>query len=130
MSTGAPAGRPLRFVLVGAVNTAVSYGCYVALLDAGLGLPLAGLLSLLAGLLSGFVLQGRFVFGHLSVGAFARFTVVWALLYGVHLGVVTGLLRLGVDPRLGALVALVVLTLLSYGLQRGVVFVPPQTTRR
>lgn len=126
----ASARRPLRFVLVGGINTAISYGCYVALLEAGLGLPLAGLLSLLTGLLSGFLLQGRYVFDHLSPAAFVRFVAVWSVLYAVHLGVVTGLMHLGIDPRVGALAALVVLTVLSYLLQRGVVFVPDQTTRR
>lgn len=119
--------RPLRFVIAGGFNTLVSYGAYVALLQAGLGLPLAGLLSLLVGIAAGFVTQGRFVFGNVSAASALRFVLAWGVMYGVHLGIVTGLLRLGISPYAGALVALVVLTLLSYFVLRDLVF---QTNRR
>ena len=124
MSTpgAASSRRPLRFVVVGAINTAISYACYVALLEAGLSLPVAGLVSLATGIGCGFLLQGRFVFGHVSAPAFVRFVLTWSLLYAVHLGVVLGLRNWGIDPRIGALAALCVLTVLSYLLQRDVVF--------
>lgn len=123
------ARRPVRFVLAGVVNTSVSYGVYVLLLMVGLGLPLAGLVSLMAGIAVGFVTQGGFVFGHMSLASALRFVLAWAAMYGVHLGIVSGLLQLGISPYLGALVALGVLTLLSYFVLRDLVFLPQTNIR-
>jgi putative flippase GtrA len=121
--------RPLRYIVVGACNTAVSYGVYAFLLMLGLGLPLAGLLSLAAGILTGFLAQGRFVFGRVSYDSLVRFILAWALMYGVHLGIVTGLLSVGISPYVGALLALAVLPLLSYFVLRDFVFVPQTKSR-
>lgn len=121
--------RPLRFLVVGVLNTAVSYGVYALLLALGLGLPSAGLLSLVAGVSFGFLAQGRLVFGQLSYASLFRFGLAWAVMYGVHLGIVTGLLQFGISPYAGALMALPVLALLSYFVLRDFVFVPQMKTR-
>lgn len=121
--------RPLRFLVVGVLNTAVSYGVYALLLALGLNLPWAGLLSLAAGVSIGFLAQGRLVFGQLSCASLLRFGLAWAVMYGVHLGIVTGLLQFGVSPYAGALVALAVLALLSYFVLRDFVFVPQPKSR-
>lgn len=116
--------RPLRFLLAGGFNTLVSYGVYALMLWLDQSLPVAGLFSLVAGIAVGFVTQGRFVFGQLTAAALWRFLLVWATMYGVHLGVVTGLLRLGVPPLAGALVALALISALSYFVLRDLVFRP------
>jgi putative flippase GtrA len=114
--------RPLRFLLAGGVNTAVSFAVYAAMLGLGFGLAASGLASLLAGIGVGFVTQGGFVFRAISVGSALRYVLAWAVMYGVHLGVVTGLLQFGVPPLAGALVALVLITALSYFVLRDLVF--------
>jgi putative flippase GtrA len=116
--------RPLRFVLAGVVNTGFSYGVYALALWAGLALAWSSLLSLVAGLAIGYLTQGRFVFRAPSAGSLARYVLGWACLFGVHYGVVSGLMRVGVHPLAGALVALVVIASLSYFVLRDLVFRP------
>lgn len=114
--------RPLRFLVAGAINTLASYGSYVLLVMLEFNLPTAGLLSLLVGIATGFVTQGRFVFGNLSRASLVRYVLAWAVLYGLHLGIVMGLLQFGISPYMGALAALAVLTVLSYFVLRDLVF--------
>lgn len=121
--------RPLRFAMAGVVNTGVSYGIYVALVAGGMALPWAGLLSLASGIVTGFLTQGRFVFGQLSWSSARRYVLAWGALYLVHLGIVWSLQRWGVSPYLGALVALGALTALSYGVLRHFVFAPAGQTK-
>lgn len=123
-----PRRRPARFIVAGLVNTAASYGSYLALLATEVSLPLAGLGSLLVGIGVGFLTQGQFVFGHVTAGSAARYLLAWGLMYTVHLAIVTGLLKLGIPAAAGALVALGVLTFLSYFVLRDLVFRPPGQT--
>jgi putative flippase GtrA len=129
---GPDRSRPLRFLLAGGVNTAVSYGVYAWMLWLGLALALASLLSLLAGIAVGFFTQGGFVFRSLSRSSLLRYLLAWAAMYAVHYGVVTGLMRVGVPPLAGALVALVLIAALSYFVLRDLVFRagPDQTKSR
>lgn len=114
--------RPARFVLAGGVNTAVSYGVYALMLHLDMPLALASLVSLLSGLAVGYLTQGRFVFRTLSAASLLRYLLAWAAMYGLHYGVVTGLMRFGVPPLAGALVALVLIAGLSYFVLRDLVF--------
>jgi putative flippase GtrA len=114
--------RPLRFLVAGGVNTAVSYGVFALMLWLALPLALASLLSLLSGLAVGYLTQGRFVFRRLPSGSLLRYVLAWIVMYGVHYGVVSQLMRLGVPPLAGALVALVVIAALSYFVLRDLVF--------
>ena len=124
--------RPLRFVMAGAVNTGVSYGVYALALWVGLALAAASLLSLLAGLAVGYLTQGRYVFRRPSPGSLLRYLLGWTVLYGVHYGVVSSLMHVGVHPLAGALVALVLIAALSYFVLRDLVFMAdrPQTNSR
>lgn len=114
--------RPLRFLLAGGLNAAVSYGAYALFLWVGLGLALTSLLSLLVGLSMGFLTQGGFVFRALSKGGLIRYGLAWSVLLGVHYGIVVSLMRLGIPPLAGALVAMGVVAALSYFVQRDLVF--------
>lgn len=114
--------RPWRFVLAGVFNTLVSYGGYALGLLLGLGLPLASALGLLMGMAVGFVSQGRFTFRSRVRGALPRYLLSCATMYALHMGVVLGLQRVGVDPYRGGLVAVVLIALLSYFVLRDLVF--------
>lgn len=114
--------RPLRFLVIGVFNTAVSYGSYSLLVLSGINLPLASLLGLLLGIFVGFLTQGRIVFGNATRSSFVRFVLAWTAMYFVHLGIVLGLMRFGVHPVAGGAVALCVITALSYFVLRDLVF--------
>lgn len=114
--------RPLRFVVAGGINTLLSYAVYALMLWLDLALALASLVSLVAGISVGFVTQASFVFRSPSRASLGRFVLAWAAMYGLHFGIVSSLMRLGVHPLVGALVALVAIAALSYFVLRDLVF--------
>lgn len=120
--------RPLRYLVAGGINTVVSYGSYAAALAAGLSLPWASALGVVMGIAVGFVTQGRYTFGTRGLAHLPRFVAAWAAMYGLHLAVVTTLQRQGVDPFTGGLLALVLITAISYFVLRDLVF--RQSTHR
>jgi putative flippase GtrA len=108
--------------LVGALNTLLGYGAYCLSLYGGLSVSVASLVAIVVGVLVSFTTQGFVVFGHVTVRAFFRFMVNWALMYGVYVGVVSGLQKVGVSPYFGGLVAFVPTTTVSYFILRDYVF--------
>lgn len=116
------AHRWVRFVLVGAANTAFSYGIYAALLASGLDYRAASLGSIVLGVLVSYWTQGSLVFGHRSAAAFLRFVAVWMAIYIVHIGIIGLYLRLGMTAYWAGVAAIPVLAVLSYLMQKFAVF--------
>ena len=114
--------RVMRFAFVGGMNTIIAYGAYAALLGLGVRLSMASLGSLVVGIFVGFSTQGALVFGNATIGAFARFVAVWAAIYCSYLAIVLSAQEFGLNNYLGGLVALPVVTALSYFLQSRFVF--------
>lgn len=114
--------RLLKFGVVGAVNTLWSYLLFAALIYVGVGNAVASLIALVAGIGVGFLTQGSLVFGHLSRGALVRFVLVWAVIYGVYVGVVAATNAAGYTSYVGGAVAIPVVAVLSYLLQSRFVF--------
>lgn len=112
----------VRYVLTGAVNTGFSFGIYCAVLYVGAPYPVAALISLIAGICLSFVTMGRIVFRSQRRNRFARFVAVWAVLYGVHVGLIWLLVRGGLDAYLAGLIASVPVLAISFLLQRNYVF--------
>lgn len=119
----------MRYVLAGLFNTAVSFGGYSLLLMLGLSVPSASLGGLLGGLAVGFLTQGKLVFGNAGAASFVRFLVAWAAMYLLHVGIVTGLMQVGVNPFAGGVVAMGVIVALSYFVLRDLVFRAGRTDR-
>ena len=115
-----------RFIVAGAVNTAFCYGIYALLLGAGLHFALANLLSTLAGIVSGFALHARFVFGGRDWRRIGRYAAVWSTLYAVHTGLIGLLVSAGLGPYLSGAVAIVPVALLGFVAQRRFTFGPPR----
>lgn len=115
--------RPVRFVLIGLVNTAFSFGLYVLLLAAGFSIPLASGLALMAGIVFSFTTQGLVVFRHATLLTFARFVVGWIAVYGFNLALIYGFLRIeGMGAGLAGALAIAPVTVASYLVQRNFVF--------
>jgi putative flippase GtrA len=112
----------LRFGVIGALNTGLSFGCYLVLLALGLPFALANLLALLLGIVVSFRTQGRWVFGSNDWSRMRRFAPVWLVLYLLNIAGIAGLMRLGLTPAWAGLVALPFVVVLSYLLQRRWVF--------
>ena len=111
-----------RYLLTGAVNTAFSYGIYSAILYLGAGYPVAALISLAAGICLSFVTMGRIVFRSRLRGRFPRFVVLWACLYGAHVGLIRLLIGTGLDPYTAGLIAAAPVIATSFLVQRFYVF--------
>jgi len=112
----------VRFVLVGAGNTVVSYLLYAALIWVGLHYALANLLALLLGIIFSFYSQSRFVFGHGNLRSLFRFVVAWALIYFANVTLIGQFVKLGLDAYTAGALALPVTTVLSYFVQKLIVF--------
>lgn len=108
------AAKPLKFSLVGVVNTAFSYGLYALLVYAGLAVPLASLLSLLAGILFSFATQSQLVFKQASAPTFLRYVLAWAFLYGFNQALVQGAMALGLNAYVAGAAATVPTVIISF----------------
>lgn len=112
----------IRFLLVGVLNTSFSYGVYAVLLYVGLNYVAANLGALLLGILVSFRTQGRLVFGNRDNRLLFRFAAAWALIFVVNTLLIAGLLRADLDAYWAGAVALIPTTILSYLVQRFLVF--------
>ncbi|WP_428688724.1 GtrA family protein [Roseibium sp.] len=112
----------MRFVLVGAINTGFSYAVYTLGLFLGLPYWLASLVALLLGIAMSFITQGRFVFRTTLSGRLPVFVAVWTVIYLVNILMIRTLAALGANYYLAGAIAVVPVVILSFTLNRLVVF--------
>ncbi|WP_343623465.1 GtrA family protein [Roseateles puraquae] len=115
-------GAFLRFLIVGALNTALAYAVYALLLWLGLAYGWANLGSLVVGILVSFFLQGRLVFGSHDNRLLPRFVLCWLILYALNVALIAGLMRLGLNAYTAGALALLPMALGSFLVQRTFVF--------
>ncbi len=112
----------IRFLTVGVLNSLFGYGCYVVLLHAGVGYGLALLFATIAGVLLNFKTTGTLVFQSHNNMLIWRFALVYALLYVVNFLIVKVLVGSGLTPSVAGVLALPGVALLSFLLNRRLVF--------
>lgn len=112
----------VRFVLVGVLNTGFSFAIYAALLYVGLGFVVANLCAMLLGILFSFRTQGQLVFGNRDSRRILRFAACWAGIWVANVLMIAGLVKLGFNDYWAGALALVPVTLISYFVQRLMVF--------
>lgn len=116
-----------RFVLVGGLCALVDYGSYLALIGLGLWLHLAKALGWVAGTLTAYLINRRWVFQSSGGGVkFASVMGLYATTFTVQLGMNAVMLTL-LDPSLwGITLAFVVAqgtaTCINFAVQRIVIF--------
>lgn len=129
--SGPPRSRPgqrllslqfARFIVVGVLNTAFSYSVYAAMLFVGLTYTLANLVALLVGVLFSFRTQGRWVFHNRDDRLLVRFAACWGLVWLINIGLISVLVRGGLNAYGAGALALVPVTVVSYFLQKLLVF--------
>ena len=118
--------RPLRFLVVGGVNTLFGYGAYALLLLAGLGYVAAAFLATVVGVLFNYFTTGGLVFEHMSRKALVRFVLVYALSYAINVVCVGLLGRAGLNAYVAGLVLVLPMAVLTYFLMRHIVFGAPR----
>lgn len=111
-----------KFVVVGGINTAFAYLVYAAFVLAGAFPWLANLLALVLGILFSFMSLGKFVFGKTDIRSFIRFVASWVAVYIVQTCVIYLLMHLGLTAIVAGLVVLPVTAVISFLIQRFIVF--------
>lgn len=111
-----------RYVIVGAANTGFGILVYWAMLWSGLAVPAASLVSLVVGILVGFGAQSRFVFDNRDPRKLLPYLILWGLLYVFNLGAIGLFMHFHFDAYVAGLLAAPATLLLSYFLQRSLVF--------
>lgn len=117
--------QAVRFLVVGALNTAFSYCVYAALLMVGFGFVTANFGALVLGIFFSFRTQGALVFGNREWRRLARFVPVWGCIFVFNIGIIALLTRAGLNEYLAGAVALLPVTALSFMLQKFFVFPLP-----
>ena len=116
----------LRFNLVGIVNTGLAYGVYAALVFIGLDHFLALGADYLVGIIFSFVVNKRLTFRVKSRGnaaMFAKMVGSYLVLLALNTLILWALVdKSGVNTYIGQAIALAVVVVLSFAVQRFVVF--------
>tara|TARA_R110001606_G_scaffold396457_2_gene570612 strand:- start:1103 stop:1489 length:387 start_codon:yes stop_codon:yes gene_type:complete len=112
----------LRYVAIGSFNTAFGYGIYCLMLAMGLNFAAASLVSLIFGIILSFVTLGRYVFLTQLEGRFAKFLLVWAVLYLFNIAIIAAIMRFNADAYLAGLIAAIPTLGAAFLLQRFYVF--------
>ncbi len=118
----------VRYLLVGGLNTSVSYVVYAALLYVGLNYVLANLGSALLGIFFSFRTQGWLVFKNNDSKLILRFSVAWGLLCLVNIMVISTLIQVGLNAYWAGATALIPITLVSFFVQKLFIFGTSQST--
>ena len=115
------AGQLARFAVVGATNTALSWGLFALMTSMGVWYPAASGLAFAAGAVNGYTLNRVWTFraGAFRMGGLARYAVVQAIGLAANvLAVVAFVELLGVHRLIAQVCALGFVSLLTFGLNR------------
>jgi putative flippase GtrA len=114
--------RPLRFLIVGAINTIFGYAAYVFFLWVGLHYAAAVLFGTIAGVTFNYFSTGRMVFDHASFDALPRFVAVYCAVYAINVVCLALLVRTGMGAYLAGAILILPIACVSYVLTRTFVF--------
>ena len=113
----------LRFLVVGALNTAFGYSVYAALILLGLERFAAVLIGTVLGVLFNFKTTGRIVFRSHDNRLLLRFVLVYVVQYAFNVGLLELLCRgAGFGSLVGQAISLPLVVVLTYELNRRFVF--------
>jgi len=119
-----PGPQFVRFLYIGILNTAFGYGLFALFTWGGLPYPPAIGLATVLGALFNFQTTGRAVFGRADRHLIWRFAAVYGIIYLLNVGGVALLLRTGMNVYLANALVIPPLVLVSFILQRTLVFKP------
>jgi putative flippase GtrA len=112
----------MRYVLVGAINTAFSYGLYAACIFAGAGYSVASAVSMIGGILFSHQTTGSLVFRSAGRGTLWKFAACYLVVYAFTLALLAAMDAAGIDAYLAGLLAAAPAALLSFTLLKLLVF--------
>ena len=119
--------QPIKFLVVGAVNTVFGYSCYAGLLFIGLHYSLAALFGTLLGIAFNYLSTSRYVFNASSaiIKRGMRFVLVYCLHYFINISCLWLLEQAGLNPYLSGLILIIPMAIVSYLLLNHLVYNKP-----
>jgi putative flippase GtrA len=114
--------RIIKFLAVGAINTAFNYGIYVFLIFIGFGYAIATTVSFVIGLIFNFKTQGIFVFNTKSNKPFYLYLISWLGIYFLNLALLGWLIKIGINSYLAGALLVPPIAVLSFVVLKFVVF--------
>ena len=116
--------KPVKFLVVGAVNTVFGYSCYAGLLFIGLHYSLAALFGTLLGIAFNYLSTSRYVFNASSASSsrVIRFVLVYCLHYFINISCLWLLEQRGFNPYLSGLILIIPMAIVSYLLLNHLVY--------
>lgn len=112
----------MRFLAVGGMNTAFSYGIYSGLIFMGVNFAISNLVSLILGIFFSFYTQSSVVFRNSDRRVFVRYVAMWAGLYFLNTMIIGSLIKLGASAYGAGALAIFPITALSFFLQKYFIF--------
>lgn len=120
---GGPAAQRFgRFLVVGALNSAVGYVLFVGFVLLRLVPEAALLLATVLGVMFNFLTTGRFVFANGDCSHLLNFVAVYAAVYVFNALVLRFLMMIAVPPLLAQLVLLPIAAIITFVALRNFVF--------
>lgn len=114
----------LRYLIAGLANTAFAFAIYAVGIKLGIGYHLASFAALIAGIGSGFVIQGKVAFRSQLRGRFLPFVALWVLLYLANIAVISAIAFFGINLYIAGLIAAAPVNAVSYLTLRAIIFAP------
>lgn len=112
----------VRFLVVGAGNTAFGYGLYYLCLMLKVDYQVAVVVSTVLGVLLNFLTTGNIVFQNAELGKIIGFFAVYGFTLVVNLVLLTLAVEAGVSKALGQALVLPVIVIMSFLLNKFLVF--------
>lgn len=108
--------QPIKFLVVGGVNTVFSYSCYAGLLFIGLHYSLAALFGTLLGIVFNYLSTSRYVYNasSASISRVIRFVLVYSLQYLLNVLCLWFLEQSGFNPYISGLLLILPMAVVSY----------------
>ena len=114
----------IRFLLVGALNTAFGLGLYCFFVYIGLSYKIAVLLSTVLGVLFNFKTIGSLVFKNKNNHLILRFIVSYIIVYTINIGIIKVFLYISwINEYWAGILATPIMGLISFVLQKKFVFI-------
>lgn len=115
--------RLIKFAVVGVGNTVLAYLLYVFLVKVGMHYQLALFADYLFGIVLGYYLNKYWTFSDYSRSDFYRYVLTYVVAFSLNAALLAFVVEyIGIEPVLGQLFSLLVVTMLSYIVQKYWVF--------
>lgn len=113
---------PIKFILVGGVNTIFGYGIYWGLLQLGFYFTIAAFFSTLLGIIFNFFTIGRLVFQSKNNALFYKFVFVYGFLYLISIAGISFIHNFDISYEIAGAIMIIPSALISFLLNKNLVF--------